>query len=548
MFVDSRRVPDNEVIQTDVCIVGAGPAGVTLARELRHQKFKVTLLESGGKEYKKETEDLSDGESEGDPFTRMRDMRYRRFGGMSHTWNIILHTGRIGVRHIPLDAIDFETRDWVPYSGWPFTKNDILPYYERANAVCQVAAFDYETKEWETEQAKATQFTGNRVTTSMFKFGPSDIFSKEYGADIDEAVNITTYLNANVIDVETDELAKNVTSVQVACLTGTRFKVKARFFILSAGGFENTRLLLMSNKVQKNGLGNQNDVLGRYFMDHPLVLGSMLFPNDLDIFRRMALYDKRRIKNETVMAKYKLTEEVMRKERILHMSALIFPREKKFRSPAKGAIKEWINSGRHGKLPPQPVRQLSNILFHGTDLVQSWYQYNYRRQQPVPSLAFGEWSLQTENYRRYVKFEIMNQTEQAPHPSNRVVLSTNLDKLGCPRVKLINRWNEIELYSVKRGLEIFGEEFASAGVGRLETQFINGRPEVSMSTHHNMGTTRMHNDPKMGVVDADAKVHGISNLFIAGSSIFPTGGFANPTLTIVALAIKLADHIKLLAK
>ena len=120
--------------------------------------------------------------------------------------------------------------------------------------------------------------------------------------------------------------------------------------------------------------------------------------------------------------------------------------------------------------------------------------------------------------------------------------------INCPRVKLINRWNDIELYSVKRGLEIFGEEFASAGMGKLETQYINGRPEVSMSTHHNMGTTRMHNDPKMGVVDADARVHGISNLFVAGSSIFPTGGFANPTLTIIALALKLADHIKALAK
>lgn len=544
MFIDSRNVPDGETIPTDVCVVGGGPAGIAIAREFINQQFNVILLESGDKDFKPEYADLGDGETVGDPFTQLRDMRYRRFGGMSHTWNIVLHKGRIGVRYIPLDDIDFEKRDWVPFSGWPFSKNDILPYYERANKFCQLNEFDYDPGKWETDEAKATRFTGNRVMTSMFKFGPSDIYSNEYGQQIDQAHNITTYLNANAVELETDEPAGSVTHVHVACLTGTRFRIAAKHFILATGGLDNPRLLLMSNKNQKNGLGNQNDVVGRYFMDHPIVFGSTVTPSDRSIFGKMALYDKRRINNETVMAKYKLTDEALRNEKILHMSALIFPREKKFRTPARSSMMELVDAGRKRKLPDHLGKHLSNVLFHGADLVQSWYQYNYKKQQPYPSLAFGEWSLQKEQLKRYTKFEVMCQTEQAPHPDNRITLSTKTDRLGSPQIKLTNYWNEIELRSIKRGLEIFKEEFASAGLGSMETVYVGGRPEGRMSTHHNMGTTRMHEDPKFGVVDQHSRVHGISNLYVTGGSVFPTGGFANPTLTIIALAIRLADRIK----
>ena len=158
-------------------------------------------------------------------------------------------------------------------------------------------------------------------------------------------------------------------------------------------------------------------------------------------------------------------------------------------------------------------------------------------------MAIGGWSAGGLQDHEFVKFELVAPTEQAPHPDNRVTLSKRIDKLGCPQMKLTNYWNEIDKESVKRAESIYAKEFADAGLGLMKTEGFE-RQETAMSSHHNMGTTRMHENPRFGVVDANCKVHGISNLFVAGSSVFTTGGFANPTLTIIALAMRLADHLK----
>jgi choline dehydrogenase-like flavoprotein len=174
-----------------------------------------------------------------------------------------------------------------------------------------------------------------------------------------------------------------------------------------------------------------------------------------------------------------------------------------------------------------------------------WYKYNFKKQQILPNLSKGGWSNFKSNEKRFSMFEVISQTEQAPNPDNRVMLSSKLDQLGCPKAQLNWHWTETDITSIRRSQAIFAQEIARAGLGQLQIELNGDLPQVlSMSTHHNMGTTRMHNDPKQGVVDANCQVHGISNLFLAGSSVFPTGGFANPTLTIVALAIRLADNVK----
>lgn len=544
MFIDSRKLPPNEVIQSEVCIIGAGPAGITLAKEFIDKNFKVCLLESGDLEYDEETASLGDGESEGDPFSPLRDMRLRQFGGNSSTWNVVLHQGRIGVRYVDLDTIDFEKRDWVPYSGWPITKNDLIPYYVRAHKFCQLGAYDYTTHEWESDQTPIVKLDEDKVATTMFRFGPSNIYAGEYRREIDESSNITTYTNANVVKIESDENAKNIERVHVACLTGNKFTVEARQFILAAGGLENPRLMLLSNSVQKTGLGNQNDVVGRYFMDHPLMHYLLLNLPDRKIFNTLGLYDKRRVNNETVMAKFVLAESEVRKSKLLGYTAMIYPRDHRFKSDTKKSMKELLSNLKRGKLPGNALTHIKNVAFHLDDIVADFYKYNVRKEVVKPNLAFGEWSLETGKEKRYSKIEVMSQTEQTPHPDNRVTLSTKPDKLGCPQVKLTNRWNEIDIQSVNASAKILAAEFSRAGLGNLEPQYKDGRMDVLMSTHHSIGTTRMNTDPKFGVVDADCKVHGISNLYVAGSSVFPTGGYANPTLTIIALSMRLADHIK----
>lgn len=542
MFIDSRSLKDSEFITTDVCIVGAGPAGISLAREFLNRSFKVCLLESGDVEANPETASLAEGETCGDSFSPLRDMRHRQFGGMSNVWNIILHAGRIGVRYVDFDAIDFEKRDWIPYSGWPISKKDLVPYYERAHKLCQLGSYDYSTAPWETENSPRVKMKGDRVTSSIFKFGPSNIFNSEYRQQIDRSSNITTYTNANVVEISLHENARSVKCIRAATLAGNEFTVNAKYFILAAGGTENPRLLLLSDKIQTKGVGNQHDVVGRYFMDHPLVYTGLLFPRDKNIFSSMALYDKRRVGEETIMGKFNLTEYVLRREKMLHTSVMLFPRDKSFKSETKASAEILFTALKRRKLPPKALNHLRKVALNGDQLIRDWYKYHVKKELLKPNLAYGDWSAEKNPGEKYVKFEAVAQTEQAPHPDNRVTLSERLDKLGYRQVKLTNYWNAIDKENVKKAESIYAEDFAAAGLGEMKIEPLE-KQRVMLSTHHNMGTTRMSVDPKYGVVDADCKVHGISNLYIAGSSVFPTGGYANPTLTIIALAIRMADNI-----
>lgn len=544
MFIDSRNLSAGAEIDIDICIVGAGPAGISLAKEFVNSNHRVCLLESGDVAFDEATASLGDGEHEGDPFAILRGMRHRQFGGMSNLWNVVLHQGRIGLRLTDLDSIDFEKRDWVPYSGWPITKQDLIPYYKRAHTFSQLGDYDYSTTPWETESTPRVLTKNNQITSSMFKFGPRDIYTEEYRTELAKSKNILTYTNANAIDIEADEAGKTIKRIKVACLTGNKFFVNAKVFVLAAGGMENARLLLLSNGVQKNGLGNQYDVVGRYFMDHPILFRVVLLPRNNHVFDSLGLYDKRRVNNETVMGHFKLSEQGLRRNKLLHMCTMLFPRCKNFESEGKTSSKILVSAMKEWKSPTNTLTHLRNVAFQGKELISDFYTEHVKRDLIKPNLSEGEWSTSKSMDRnKFVKFEVITQTEQAPHPDNRVTLSKQRDKLGCPKVKLTNYWNEIDKESVIKAQEIFREEFAAAELGTL-LKIPLDQLVVNLSAHHNMGTTRMNENPKQGVVNAHCKVHGISNLFIAGSSVFPTGGYANPTLTIIALAIRLADHIK----
>lgn len=242
------------------------------------------------------------------------------------------------------------------------------------------------------------------------------------------------------------------------------------------------------------------------------------------------------------MGRLALSENVLRRDKLLQMSVMLFPRDKTYKSDGKISAKSLFTAVRQGKVPTNFLRHIKNIAFDGDDLIADLYQNKIKREVIKPSLAYGGWSSGDIQNHEFVKLELVAPTEQAPHPDNRVTLSKKIDKLGCQQVKLTNYWNEIDKDSVARALATYSKAFADAGLGYTKFPDFN-ELEVAMSSHHNMGTTRMNEDPKFGVVDVNCKVHGKSNLFMAGGSVFPTGGFANPTLTIIALAIRLADHL-----
>lgn len=569
MLIDARTLPADETVETEVCIIGAGPAGVSLARELIGQNFRVCLLETGGLEPDDEIQSLAaaEGDTIGDPYPGAIYMRHREFGGTAHRWQIDIGDNQRGVRYVPLDPIDFEKRDGVPYSGWPFSKSHLDPFYERAHVVCQTGPYSYDVEDWEDEQAPHLPFTGNRVTTKMFQFGPRDIFIHDYRKELEQASNMTIYLHATAVELETDEVAKTVTRLRVACLQGSQFWVRAKLFILSQGGIENARLLLLSNKTQKTGLGNQNERVGRFLMDHPMVRCGLLIPSNSQIFNSTALYDMRKVRGTSIIGKLALSDEVLRRERLLNITAALFPKSyihklnvlrylfpngKNYRSKAVSSAQALLQSARRGTIPKEALKHLSNIMTGLDDVLYFEWRKKPRFSKLIslfdsPTFGFdnGGWSDFPNKEKLFGLFEVVHQTEQAPDPDNRVTLGTELDRLGCRKVQLHWRWNDIDIRSICRAQEIFAEEIALAGLGKLKIERDQGVPlPITLSTHHHMGTTRMHTDPKQGVVDENCQVHGVSNLFIAGSSVFPTGGFANPTLTIVALSIRLADHVK----
>lgn len=550
MMIDARTLPADQVIRTEVCIIGSGPAGLTLAHEFAGQNFRVCLLESGGLELPDPgTASLSEVETVGDFQQVMPDGRNRRFGGNSSYWGIRLDHEQLGLRHRPLDEVDFEQREWLPYSGWAFERSHLLPYYKRAHQVLKMGDFAYDPEDWEDAQTKRLPLIGDRVRTSMFRFSEAKTFFEDYRQEIDQAPNITTYLHANAVELETSETAQTVHRVRVACLTGNQFWVNAKIVILAAGAIANTHLLLNSDQVQSEGLGNSHDLVGRFFMDHPLILGGTFIPSKPQLFNETALYDLRRVNDTPVMGALSLADAAIRHEQVLNITAWLFPRPKRFQpSAAMSSLKDLIKLRGFKQGPKQALSHLYDVVTGVGDIAGSVYDKVTRKPQPFWSnLSTGGWShLQSRREKAYGVFEVLQMAEQAPHWDNRVTLNRNLDKLGRRQVQMQTHWHEEDIRSFKRGQQIIADELARAGLG----QFVFDRDENDMprvqsaGASHHMGTTRMHVDPKQGVVDANCRVHGVSNLYIASSSVFPTGGYANPTLTIVALSIRIADQVK----
>ncbi len=542
MIIDARTLPSNKTIRADVCIVGAGIAGITVAREFIGKEFKVCLLESGGLEPDRATQSLYWGENVGLPYYELDTARGCAFGGSSHRWSVELGDNRIGVRLRPLDAIDFEERDWLPHSGWPFDKSYLDPFYERAHSVCRIGPYTYEVEDWEDpEITPKLPFVSERMKTAIFQFGPRDPFFNDYREEIGRAENISAYVFANAVEMETDTAAQTVSHIHAACLEGNRFRVSAKLYILALGGIDTPRLLLLSNKKQRDGIGNQNDLVGRFFMEHLHFYSGFYLPDRPDTYNETALYRIHKTKSVPIMAKLTLSENTLRNERLANYCVSILPRVRPDNLPLQADQSEGAKARRllrsvmvDGRLPDDFTGQLKDVAANLGGVATAVRKNALRR--------CGRF---LHKQKKVIVYQLDQMTEQIPNPDSRVSLSDECDALGRRRVRLDWKLSPLDIRSVMRAQEIMDEEVRSSGLGSLQIDLRdeNDIPKIVGGWHH-MGTTRIHTDPKKGVVDENCRVHDTSNLYIAGPSLFPTGGYANPVLTAVALAIRLADHIK----
>ena len=492
MIIDTRQLPQDSAIDADLCIIGAGPAGVTIAMALDRTKISVCLLESGGHEHEERTQSLYQGEYAGNIPTvdsnYLHNTRYRYFGGTSNVW---------GGYCRPLEAIDFEQRDWVPNSGWPFPKSHLDPYYRSASEFMRMGTFDEDNPERDDPNFPS-QFGGDVFDDKVFRFRATR-FGREYRQRIADSSNISLYLYANAIEIVANRSGADIEGIDVATLSGKRARVKARYYVLATGAIENARLLLASRRVHEKGLGNQHGLVGRYFMEHAVIhygLGPLVVWGDIpmNLYRARCYDDDNERRAQFVYPSL----DSIRTNKMLTVTLDLHLLE--------DAITDF----------DQAIIKASFDVDRGHD------------KHDDPQM-----------------FRTIYMCEQAPSPANRVTLTGDKDELGMPRVKLQWSLADLETKTIYRFARLLTQWVGERSYGRVKLPVPE---EVLLQTMswgcHHMGTTRMHRDPKQGVVDENCRVHGVDNLLVAGSSVYPTSGAANPTFTIIALALRMVDDLK----
>jgi choline dehydrogenase-like flavoprotein len=530
-FIDLNELEDGSSIEADLCIVGSGPAGVSIAKEFAGSKVQVLVLEGGRLELTPADQALYDFDNVGVVRRTPQELAYRNrvVGGSSHTWD-----GRC----VSFDEIDFESRPWIPHSGWPIKLADIHPFLERSKKYLGLGPNIYDDRLWE-ELAIAPPHPGfdPALLKSQFWQDSRDSRTREVIrfartiAEID-APNIKMLTHANVTHINMGEDGARVDTLNVCSLDGRRAKAKANVIVLACGGLENARLLLVSNKLAQNGVGNSHDLVGRFLMDHAgCTLGWFDPPYCVPIQNRFGYYllDHEGGRNNYFFG-LMLSPEIQRKEQLLNCAAFVnqIPSTDDPWNALKRCVRprdktNWINRVRDA---PTVIRGLPRLL-------NNVYRRVALRRGPILKTA---------------ELPLYCLVEQTPDPASRVTLSPKTDALGMPLLRIDWRIGDRERGSVLRLSDLIGSELHRAGLPEhvrnkhllhdadWRSQFIDRA--------HPSGTTRMSASPKQGVVDRNCKVHEIDGLYIAGSSVFPTAGHANPTLMIVSLAIRLADWLK----
>ncbi len=528
MIYDALQLPDGTVFETDVCIIGAGAAGIAIAVELADSPVKVLLLESGGFEEEDASRDLSAGENNGIAYGPLEALRARFFGGSTNKW---------GGWSRPFDREDFEPRAWVRNSGWPISRADLVPFYKRASERLLLGNLDYDPANVDRiadPSARLIPLPDARIESLILRFSPPARFGNLYRETLHRAGNIQCMLHANAIELVADSEAARVDTIRVATLDGKAFQIKPRVAVLAAGGIENARLLLLSNRVSQNGLGNENDLVGRYFMEHPLVRTGRFQPErgtqpPLDLYDATFSYHNPAfsIDGVEVAAYLAATPDVERKEELLRHRVLFSTVYRGEDAPGTEALRRLTRHSRRVDRSRNKPRDAALVLANAPSVITAVVGRRFKLARLAKELS------------------VLTIVEPEPIPTSRVTLGDTRCALGLRRARITWSLSPAVKRTSERVTEIVGEELARAGVGTLEAARPEGDPfQAPLWCWHHIGTTRMSADPRAGVVDANGRVHSISNLYVAGSSVFPTAGCDMPTLTIVALAIRMATYIR----
>ena len=515
------------VLQADVCVVGAGPAGLALAAQLAGGGVDVLVLEAGNAQPPAGGSVMTSVRDVGVP-TFVSTSRASGVGGSSLRWNVTTPLAGDHVRLAQLQHHDLAARGAA--EGWPLDAADLQPYYDQAWRLFGVADPTYDTD--------ARQLGVQLVDRRLFRFASASVVRDELPRQIAAARSARLIADAVVTEIRTDE-QDDVVSTLRGRLQGMPFQVQAQRVVLAAGGLENARLLLASTSSHAAGIGNEGDAVGRYFMEHPHCLLGVAMPRPgagPDPLASWAIAVDGGVARQP---HYALSRTAL--ERLCQLDAAIFlvPR----------ARRRAVLTHLDGRVDPARTTDLDELLrFLRRDdarVSPGWRRVaGLVRALPALARTADRVARRTTPYGPHDRIlDIWGMAEQAPDHRSRLSLTGEIDADGMPKAELDWRVPLTTWTSFARTLTLVSPSLGRATDRVIAPLVDEWHPSRLHVGYHHMGTTRMSRDVRAGVVDADCKVHGMRNLYIAGSSVFPTGGAVNPTLTIVALALRLAEHL-----
>ncbi len=494
MFIDARNLENGHTVEADLCIVGAGAVGIAMALEFDGSNKNVVVLESGGFEFDDRTQSLYQGDNVGRPTYPLEHNRLRYFGGTTGHW-----AGHCR----PFDAFDFSVRDWIPHSGWPIKIEELEPYLERTQPLLGLGKYDYDSLDQYAAQLgfKTLPLDSGRLISVMKHQSPPTRFGTAYRQQLQDSKNVSVYLYSNVLELTTNESASHITGAEVACIDGPKYQVKAKEFVLATGGLENPRLMLLSNKSAPAGIGNSHGLVGRFYTDHILIRPALDVSLSRTGFNFRFYTNPHKINGGQVFAIMTAAEELTRKEKLTRFRFHLYNVRPQFGAAIGGVFSDLDGAPEVAPLGKEP----------GT----------------------------------YIQVHMA--MEPMPNPDTFVRLSDKRDLFGQRKLEVSWQVTDRERANAHRAIEICALEFGHMGFGRAFAPMLHKPdewPAAFTSGKHHCGTTRMSDSPQTGVVDRNCKVFDVDNLYIGGSSVFPTIGHTNPTMNLVALSLRLADHLK----
>lgn len=553
MIVDSDKIPDRATLSTDVCVVGSGAAGITLAVELDRAGVDTVVLTGGQRRERSQDRDLYRGSVQpAGSHEPLEENRRRAFGGSTIAW---------GGRCVPLDPVDFEPRTWIPYSGWPISYSELLPYYHRAVELCEAGPFAFDAAiAFSPARAQMIDgFDGPDVTSSSLeRWSPPTNFAKRYGDTLRNSHRIRTVLGGHAVHIGLHDDGRRVEHLRAATRPGHSYTIRARRYVLAAGGLENPRLLLAANDVQRDGIGNANGLVGRFYMSHLLGVaakatvvdrgssfrhGFEVDPAGVYCRRRFALTPQAQTERQVgnAMASF-IRPPISNAAHRDPLFSAAFLAKHYVDIARRGSVRASAAAWRAGAETRRPhlsvIRQASpRTVVSALGLLNQRYFAKRRLPMLLADAASPE-------------HHLCFQTEQVPNRDSRLSLTDDQDAFGLPRIAVAVAFDELDVFTVVELHRAIAGRFSASGTGCLHFDEKRVREQVAEdlrhfnSQAHHLGTTRMGESAGTSVVDATGRVHDVQDLYVVGSSVFPTAGHANPTLTIVALAVRLADHLR----